>query len=261
MNTAMIYGKISSIMKEIEAIAKDKENKAQGFKFRGIDDIYNEVHPRLAKHGVFSVTKVLEERREERQTKSGGIMTHSIMKISFTFYAEDGSSIESIMIGEGADTGDKASNKAMAIAHKYSIMQLFAIPTKDAPDPDSDAAEFKAMKDAKKKQSASSSSGAIGSAPPSGLIHKPINGRANGGKFVEPNPEQDPRAFVITFGPHYLNKPIGRILRYNLTQLIAFHEKLAQSQGKPTPHNVEVLKFKFERLLKEFPNYDKQNKP
>ena len=36
------------------------------------------------------------------------------------------------------DSGDKASNKAMAIAHKYALLQLLAIPTEDAKDPDAE---------------------------------------------------------------------------------------------------------------------------
>ena len=34
------------------------------------------------------------------------------------------------------DTGDKATNKAMAIAYKYACFQVFCIPTSDIADPD-----------------------------------------------------------------------------------------------------------------------------
>lgn len=147
MSAPLIFQKIIDVMSDIEAIGKDRENKMQGFKFRGIDDIYNELHPRMAKHGIFTAPKVLEERREERPTKSGGISTHVIMKIEYTFYAADGSSVQTTMIGEGADSGDKASNKAQAIAHKYALMQIFAIPTEDAKDPDQETTEFAPKKE------------------------------------------------------------------------------------------------------------------
>ena len=132
----LIYKKITAVMSELNAISKDNENRQQGFKFRGIDDVLNELHPRLAKHGIFIVPEVLEERREERQTKTGGVMTYVILKIKYTFFAEDGSNIVAIMIGEGADSGDKASNKAQSIALKYACLQVFAIPTADNKDPD-----------------------------------------------------------------------------------------------------------------------------
>lgn len=145
-----IYGRIASVMGEIGAIAKSRNNVAQNFKFRGIDDVYNALHPLLAKYKVFSVPEILEERREERPTKNGGISTHVIMKIKYTFFTDDGSSFAAVVIGEGADHGDKASNKAMAIAHKYALLQVFAIPTEEMKDPDEDTTEFAPKSDGPK---------------------------------------------------------------------------------------------------------------
>lgn len=136
MNEGAIYQKIGDILADSEAITKDRTNTQQGFKFRGIDDVYNALHPLLAKHRVFSTTQVLAERTEERQTKNGGNLIYRILTVKFTFYTVDGSSVESIIIGEGMDSGDKASNKAMAVAHKYALLQLLAIPTEDEKDPD-----------------------------------------------------------------------------------------------------------------------------
>lgn len=138
MEKQMIHEKIIAILADADAIAKDRKNQQQGFNFRGIDDVYNALHPILAKHGVFSTTEVIAERTEERQTKSGGNLIYRILTVKFTFYAADGSHVESVMIGEGMDSGDKASNKAMAIAHKYALLQLLAIPTEDAKDPDAE---------------------------------------------------------------------------------------------------------------------------
>lgn len=131
-----IFKAISLVMADIDAISKNQTNKQQGFKFRGIDDVYNELHGRLAKHGVFTVPEVLTESREERTTKSGGVLTYVIMRVKYTFYAEDGSSVSAIVVGEASDSGDKASNKAMSIAHKYALIQVLAIPTADDKDPD-----------------------------------------------------------------------------------------------------------------------------
>ena len=39
-------------------------------------------------------------------------------------------------VGEGMDSGDKATNKAMAIAFKYACFQVFCIPTEEMKDPD-----------------------------------------------------------------------------------------------------------------------------
>lgn len=133
-----IYESINAIMSEVGAIGKEKTNKIQNFKFRGIDDVMNTLHPLLAKHKVFVVPNTLEQLREERTTKNGGNLIFSVCKIQYTFYAEDGTSIQAIVIGEGMDSSDKATNKAMAIAFKYALFQVFCIPTEEMKDPDSD---------------------------------------------------------------------------------------------------------------------------
>ena len=129
-----IYESINAIMQEVPAIGKNQTNKQQGFKFRGIDAVMNTLQPLLAKHKVFVVPQVLEQTREERQSSKGGNLLYSILKIKYTFYAEDGTFVEAITTGEGMDSGDKASNKAMAIAMKYAMFQVFCIPTEDDPD-------------------------------------------------------------------------------------------------------------------------------
>ncbi len=146
LTTGLIFQKIPAIMNELEAIGKTKTNTAQGFKFRGVDDVYNALNPLLAKHKVFTVPKVLSERTEERQTKSGGTMLYRILWIRYRFYAEDGSFVDAVVQGEGADSGDKATNKAMAIAHKYALFQVFTIPTEEIAraDPDNDSHELEA---------------------------------------------------------------------------------------------------------------------
>lgn len=133
-----IYESINAIMQEVGAIGKDKTNKVQNFKFRGIDDVMNTLHPLLAKYKVFVVPNTLEQLREERTTKNGGNLIYSICKIQYTFYAEDGTSVQSTVIGEGMDSSDKATNKAMAIAFKYALFQVFCIPTEEMKDPDAD---------------------------------------------------------------------------------------------------------------------------
>ena len=139
--TALIYKNITGIAKEVSAIGKTQSNKQQGFKYRGIDDVYFAIQPLLAKHEVFTVPNILSERSEERQTKAGGTLIYRVLHISYKFYATDGSFVECSVIGEGMDSGDKAANKAMAIGHKYAILQTFCIPTDEVKDPDAESHE------------------------------------------------------------------------------------------------------------------------
>lgn len=135
---SMIYTQICAVMNDISAVGKSQKNVKQGYSFRGIDQVYNELHSVLARHQVFSVPEVLEERSHEKQSANGGVLFYRILRIKYTFYAEDGSNVSAVVIGEGMDSGDKASNKAMAVAHKYALMQVFCIPTEDAKDPEHD---------------------------------------------------------------------------------------------------------------------------
>lgn len=138
---ADIYSSMACIMADIDAVGKNQKNQQQGFKFRGIDDIYNAVHPILAKHGVFTVPTVLSERSEERTTTRGGNLIYRILTMKYTFFASDGSSVDSVVIGEGMDSGDKAANKAMSVAHKYALLQALCIPTEEMVDPDKESFE------------------------------------------------------------------------------------------------------------------------
>jgi hypothetical protein len=133
-----IHAKLILCLRDIEAIGKNKKNAAQGFNYRGIDDVYNALNPILAKHGVFTAPEVLKIDREQLVNAKGTALRFSIVTMKHKFYAEDGTCVETTVVGEGMDSGDKATNKAMAIAHKYALFQIFCIPTEDMPDPDAE---------------------------------------------------------------------------------------------------------------------------
>ena len=143
-----IYETISAVMDEIGAIGKNKRNDQQGFMYRGVDDVMNALNPAFIKHKLFMAPEVIEQSRERRTTGKGGELIYSVCKVRYTFFAEDGSSVQAVVIGEGMDSGDKASNKAMAVAFKYACFQVFCIPTEEmtkadaAPvDPDGESYE------------------------------------------------------------------------------------------------------------------------
>lgn len=136
--TPKIYAAISAAMGDINPVGKDNYNAQQKFKYRGIDDVMNALYPVLCRHGLFIVPEVLEHTREERAARSGGNLIYSIIKMRYTMYATDGSSVSAVVIGEGMDSADKSSNKAMAVAMKYALFQLFCIPTEDMGNDDPD---------------------------------------------------------------------------------------------------------------------------
>ena len=144
-----IFESIQAVMGEIGAVGKTSENQQQGFMYRGIDAVMNALQPALIKHGVFVVPEILEQTREERVNAKGTTLIYSICKIKYNFYAQDGSSVSATVIGEGMDTGDKATNKAMSIAFKYACFQVFCIPTEEMVDPDAEVHEVKAKTEKK----------------------------------------------------------------------------------------------------------------
>lgn len=154
MEEKKIYQAINSIMKEIGAIGKNQKNQQQNFMFRGIDAVMNAISPALIKYKVFVVPEVLEQTREERQTKTGSNLIYSVCKMKYTFYAEDGSFVEAVVVGEGMDSGDKATNKAMSIAFKYACFQVFCIPTEEMKDPDEECHEVEPNKKQKSESAA-----------------------------------------------------------------------------------------------------------
>lgn len=146
-----IYETITAVMNEIGAVGKNSKNQQQGFMFRGIDAVMNALNPAMKKYGLFVVPEILDQTREERTTSKGSLLIYSICKVKYTFYAQDGSSISAVVIGEGMDSGDKATNKAMSIAFKYACFQVFCIPTEEMVDPDAEVHEPEPKKDVAKQ--------------------------------------------------------------------------------------------------------------
>ncbi len=139
-----IYAAIAGVIADCGIVGKDKVNKQQGFKYRSVDDVFNALHPALAKNKVVIIPTVVERQCEEvGKTKNGTAILKVICKVKYDICAEDGSRVTSIIYGEGMDMGDKATNKAMAIAYKYLCFQVFCIPTEEMSDPDGESLEEK----------------------------------------------------------------------------------------------------------------------
>ncbi len=96
--------------------------------------------------------RVLDRDTIERQTKNGGAIFSVTLRVAFDFVsAADGSKHEVITCGEGMDTGDKATSKAMSAAYKYAAFMTFCIPVEgESPDADATTHEVAGQKTAPK---------------------------------------------------------------------------------------------------------------
>jgi len=139
MNVYKAINKVQAALSHT-GISKNQTNtQGSGYKFRGIDDVYNAIAPLLAEHGLCILPRVLSRQCEERASRSGGALFYVTVEAEFDFVcAEDGSKHTVKTFGEAMDSGDKATNKAMSAAYKYAAFQAFSIPT--AGDNDADSA-------------------------------------------------------------------------------------------------------------------------
>ena len=143
----LIHERIAKIIEEIPAIAKDQKNEQQNFMYRSIDAVCDTVHGLLSKHKIFFVPRIVSKDRQIiDRFKNGQKVGHAItvaMDIEYTFYcADDNSSLVVGPIGgEAIDYGDKATPKAMSMALKYALIQLFCIPCQSGFDGDADSTE------------------------------------------------------------------------------------------------------------------------
>ena len=135
-----VYAAINAVQREISITGISKDNATTGgakFKFRGIDDVYNALSPIIAKHSLIIAPRYSDRALVERKSSNGNSLFYITVTGHFDFISMvDGSKHTVTTFGEAMDSGDKGTNKAMAIAHKYALLQVFAIPTEGDNDPD-----------------------------------------------------------------------------------------------------------------------------
>lgn len=130
-----VYELIGRCAKEIGAVAKKETNKSQGWNFRGVDAVVNACAPALSRHGLFFVSRIADLAEKTHQTRNGTVMNNIRLTVEYIIYAPDGSFLATQVIGEASDSGDKGCAKAMSVAERIMLLQLFHLPT-DEPDPD-----------------------------------------------------------------------------------------------------------------------------
>lgn len=162
-NSLNIYQKMLKITDELGTVAKNLSvptGKSSGYKAVSEKDVLDAVKPLEAKYGVYSYAcdrKVIDSgelvsTRKDFQT--GEIKESKQMylrlEIIYRFVNIDNPNeyIEIKSYGDGIDSGDKATGKAMTYADKYALLKAYKISTGD--DPDAEASgEMKSYKDDK----------------------------------------------------------------------------------------------------------------
>jgi hypothetical protein len=141
-----VYAAIHAVMAALGSVGinKDRTNKVQGFKFRGVDDVYAAINPLLVEHKLLMLPRVAGRESIERKTKDGKPLFAAVVTMEFDFVSIEDASKHTISgYGEGMDSADKSTSKAMSIAYKYAVFQAFSVPLEGAmPDPDEETHEI-----------------------------------------------------------------------------------------------------------------------
>ncbi|MFB8025894.1 MULTISPECIES: ERF family protein [unclassified Streptomyces] len=111
------------VMREIGPVGKNGRNTHHGYDFRAQEDIVAAARGPMARHGLRMLPRVISHQHFTR-----GPMNVAILEVEYTFRGPAGDTMPPILvIGEGADPSDKATNKAMTAAKKYGYIQAFEI--------------------------------------------------------------------------------------------------------------------------------------
>lgn len=124
-----IYEKIAAIMQDVQYLAKDDHVKFGQTSYKALSEekVTSIMRAELMKYKlvVFPI--------EQSASRSGNI-SHVDVKYRMVNVENPEEYIEIASAGDGVDTQDKGSGKAMTYAFKYMWLRTFALPTGEDPD-------------------------------------------------------------------------------------------------------------------------------
>ena len=127
----------AAVMAEVQALGKNQrvDSGPARFNFRGVDDVMNAVGPVLRKHQVSVVPTAVSHQPENVTTRNGAVMRNVTVFVTYAIHGPAGDTMTGAAAGEAADSGDKATPKAMSVAFRTFLLQSLCLPT-DEVDPD-----------------------------------------------------------------------------------------------------------------------------
>jgi predicted nucleic acid-binding Zn-ribbon protein len=138
MSERKLVSKLAEVMKRVKYIQKAGFNDFHRYKYATEADVNEQVREVLAELNVIMIPNVKNHSYREHINKNGKVEYIVTVEVEFTFYDGDtGETISFTTFGEGQDSGDKGTYKAITGAQKYALMKAFMIPTGDDPEGDS----------------------------------------------------------------------------------------------------------------------------
>jgi hypothetical protein len=129
--------KLSEVMGEVERIAKNGRNDHFNYDFATEADISEAVRGHMAARHLLLVPSVEKTEWEVLTSAKGAPKKICTLTVQYTLMDGDsGEEMKFTILGQGEDSGDKATYKAMTGATKFALMKLFLIPTGNDPEKD-----------------------------------------------------------------------------------------------------------------------------
>ena len=148
-NELNIYQRLLKITEELKTVEKNlnvQVSSKNSYKAVSERDVLDAVKPLEAKYGVYSYAydrKIIDSGEltsTKKDYQTGEIkeqkQLYMRLEVTYRFVNVDNPQeyIEIKTYGDGIDTGDKATGKAMTYADKYALLKAYKISTGDDPD-------------------------------------------------------------------------------------------------------------------------------
>lgn len=149
MSELNIYQRLLKITEELKTVEKNlsvQVSAKNSYKAVSERDVLDAVKPLEAKYGVYSYAydrKIIDSGEltsTKKDYQTGEIkeqkQLYMRLEVTYRFVNVDNPNeyIEIKTYGDGIDTGDKATGKAMTYADKYALLKAYKISTGDDPD-------------------------------------------------------------------------------------------------------------------------------
>lgn len=149
--TAHIFSAIREVMAAVRGVAKAGEMKSNPnsrqvqYTFQKYDDMAEAIGKAFRDQGVMTQVQVINCGRDswDKPTQTGSTRwTSAWVHMAFHFTSlVDGTTVEVQALGEGADSSDKATNKAQTAAYKNALKIALTLSTSED-DPDASRPEI-----------------------------------------------------------------------------------------------------------------------
>lgn len=147
VGTGNIIERLVRVKTAVGAVAKTERNtQGPGFNFRGIDRVVNAVSGALIEEGivVYPETSTVLSSELVHYGSKNAVGFRTTVQATYVFSCDGGGkspySLPVQVIGEGIDSGDKSTAKAMSVAFRIALLQALTLPTSER-DPDEDTYE------------------------------------------------------------------------------------------------------------------------